>query len=102
MCFSIGGATRRWLAHSAHEVSATGITPVAKWYRRFAGGYRKEKPGTICVPGSSIIGCQVPTALLLLQRLHVIHDIGEFLSCHGLLQVSGHEADLLFDQFFDF
>jgi hypothetical protein len=62
---------------------------------------QQKKPGTICVPGSLFAGYRLAAALFLLQRLHVIHNVGEFLSCHGLLQVSGHEADLLFDQFFD-
>ena len=60
-----------------------------------------KKPGTIYVPGSLLVGYRLAAVLFLLQRLHVIHDVGEFLSCHGLLQVSGHEADLLFDQFFN-
>ena len=65
------------------------------------GWYSIKKPGTIYVPGSLLVGHRLAADLFLLQRLHVIHDVGEFLSCHGLLQVSGHEADLLFDQFFN-
>ena len=40
-------------------------------------------------------------SLLFLQRLHVFHDVREFLTRHQLLHVGRHHADLLFDQFFD-
>src|SRR6056297_2169903 len=50
---------------------------------------------------SSIVKFYKPWNLLLFQRLHVFHDVDQFLLCEQLLHVGWHQRYLLFHHLFD-